>query len=133
MRARFAIAIFVFGVAAATEAGAADLTGGRSAYVSGYSAGGVRAPQLLVYDNEPGVYVRAYWDTPWQGRRYFPFTGKKPKVGRHERLTDVRPAPRPAESFYREWSTISLYPPSHQAEAPTIAPAPIVPLLSPPK
>jgi hypothetical protein len=111
MRARFAIAILVFGIAAVGEACAADLTGGRSAYVSSYSAGGVRAPQLLVYDNEPGVYVRAYWTTPWQGRRYFPFTGKKPKVGRHERLTEVRPAPPLAETFYREWSTIALFPP----------------------
>ena len=73
--------------------------------------GCVRAPQLLVYDNQPGVYVRAYWTQPWQGRHYYPFTGKKPKVGRHERLSDVRPAPPPAESYYREWSTLSLFPP----------------------
>jgi hypothetical protein len=110
MRARFAIAILVLGVAAG-DAGAADLAGGRSAYVSGYSVSGVRAPQYLVYDNEPGVYVRAYWSAPWQNRRYFPFTGKKPKVGRHERLTELRPVPPPAETFYREWSTIALYPP----------------------
>jgi hypothetical protein len=129
MRARFAIAVLLFSIAGFADAIAADL----NARAGSYSTHGVRAPQLLVYDNEPGVYVRAYWDTPWQGRRYFPFTGKKPKVGRHERLTEVRPAPRPAESFYREWSTISLYPPLHPAEVSTIAPAPIVPLLSPSK
>ena len=105
MRARFAIAIIAAGIAvSAGEAGAADFGGG-------YAVGGARAPQLLVYDNEPGVYVRAYWSAPWQNRHYYPFTGKKPKVGRHERLSAVRPAPEPAETFYREWSTISLFPP----------------------
>ena len=103
MRARFVIANFV--VAIAGKAGAADYGAG------GYATGGVRAPQLMVYDNQPGVYVRAYWTQPWQGRHYYPFTGKKPKVGRHERLSDVRPAPPPAESYYREWSTLSLFPP----------------------
>jgi hypothetical protein len=112
MRARFAIAVLVVGIAGLSEANAAD-------FVSGYSAGGVRAPQLLVYDNEPGVYVRAYWSAPWQNRHYYPFTGKKPKVGRHERLNAVRAAPEPAESYNREWSTLSLFPPPPpQAVAP---------------
>ncbi len=107
MRARFVIANFVVAIAVAIagKAGAADYGAG------GYATGGVRAPQLMVYDNQPGVYVRAYWTQPWQGRHYYPFTGKKPKVGRHERLSDVRPAPPPAESYYREWSTLSLFPP----------------------
>ncbi|MDO8876225.1 MAG: hypothetical protein Q7V40_08955, partial [Pseudolabrys sp.] len=62
MRALCASAIFaVATVAGVNAAGAADFGGG-------YSAGGVRAPQLLVYDNEPGVYVRAYWAAPWQNR-----------------------------------------------------------------
>jgi hypothetical protein len=112
MRARFAIAVLVVGVAGLGEASAAD-------FVSGYSAGGVRAPQLLVYDNQPGIYVRAYWSAPWQDRHYYPFTGKKPKVGRHERLNAVRAVPEPAESYYREWSTLSLFPPPpRQAAAP---------------
>lgn len=116
MRARFAIAILGVAVAGLSQAKAADFIGSGS----GYSAGGVRAPQLLVYDNQPGVYVRAYWSAPWQNRHYYPFTGKKPKVGRHERLSAVRPAPEPAETFYREWSTISLFPPPH-----VIVPRPI--------
>ena len=107
MRARFVIANFVVAIAVAIagKAGAADYGAG------GYATGGVRAPQLMVYDNQPGVYVRAYWTQPWQGRHYYPFTGKKLKVGRHERLSDVRRAPPPAESYYREWSTLSLFPP----------------------
>ncbi len=112
MRNGLATATLIFGITAISAASAADLTGGRSAYVGSYLAGGVRAPQYLVYDNEPGVYVRAYWSAPWQNRRYFPFTGKRPKVGRLERLTDLRPAPQSAETFYREWSTIALYPPT---------------------
>lgn len=118
MRTRIAIGALLIGVAGLGEAVAAD-------YGRGYYAGGVRAPQLLVYDNEPGVYVRSYWAPPWQGRHYYPFTGKKPKVGRHENLTAVRPAQEPAESFYREWSTISLYPPQPR----DYAPQPIEPLV----
>jgi len=126
MRARFAVGTFVAVViiAAAGAACAADYVVGRSGYV----IGGARAPQLLIYDDEPGVYVRAYWSTPWQGRHYYPFTGKKPKVGRHERLSDVRPAPPPAESFYREWSTISLFPPPPQVILPEPREPPIDPL-----
>ncbi len=124
MRARLAITNLVFAaavaIAVAGEADAAD-------YVSGASDG-VRAPQLLVYDNQPGVYVRAYWAPPWQNRHYFPFTGKKPKVGRHEDLTAVREAPEPAESFYREWSTLSLYPPPPRAYAPPPIDQPSAPL-----
>jgi hypothetical protein len=123
MRARFAITSFVIAAAVAIafagKAGAAD-------FVSG-SSYGVRAPQLLVYDNQPGVYVRAYWAPPWQNRHYYPFTGKKPKVGRHENLTAVRAAPEPAESFYREWSTLSLYPPP-RAYAPPPPEQPLAPL-----
>ena len=130
MRARFAIGGFiaVVMVTAAGGAGAADYAVGRSGIVGGYVVGGVRAPQLLIYDDEPGVYVRAYWATPWQGRHYYPFTGKKPKVGRHERLSAVRPAPPPAETFYREWSTISLYPPPRQVILPEQPEQPIGPL-----
>lgn len=125
MRARFAIANFFVAAAVtfavAGEAGAADFVSG-----PGY---GVRAPQLLVYDNQPGVYVRAYWAPPWQGRHYYPFTGKKPKVGRHENLTAVRAAPEPAESFYREWSTLSLYPPPPpRADVSPLPEQPLIPL-----
>lgn len=120
MHARVAMAVLVAGMAGLGEAAAADS-------VAVYSAGGVRAPQLLVYDNQPGVYVRVYWAAPWQNRHYYPFTGKKPKVGRHENLTAVRPAPEPAESFYREWSTISLYPPPPRVYVPQPT-EPLVPL-----
>jgi hypothetical protein len=124
MRTLFAIAILATSLAGIGQAGAADYAIRHS--TNGYVAGGVRAPQMLVYDNEPGVYVRAYWSAPWQNRHYYPFTGKKPKVGRLERLSDVRPAPTPAEPFYREWSTISLYPPA--VIAPQATEQPLAPL-----
>lgn len=131
MHARLVIAKFVVAasvaVAVAGEAVAADYA------VGGYATGGVRAPQMLVYDNQPGVYVRAYWTQPWQGRHYYPFTGKKPKVGRHERLSDVRPAPPPAESYYREWSTLSLFPPPPPRQVRVIEQLPDDQAIGPPK
>ena len=99
------------------QAQAADLRAGGAGAAIAYDAAPVRAGQYYIYDDEPGVYVRAYWAAPWQNRHYFPFTGKKPKVGRHERLSAKRPAPKPAESYYRAWSTVSLYPPQRRDAA----------------
>lgn len=106
MRALSSVALLLCAVAGLGPAQAADLRTGGGAV---YEAAPVRAGQVYVYDGAPGVYLRAYWAAPWQNRHYFPFTGKKPKTGRHERLSAKRPAP--AESYYRAWSTVSLYPP----------------------
>ena len=111
MHALFAIVTVLVVIAGFGEADAADMAISRPAYVAGYSAIAVRAPQVLIYDDEPGVYVRDYWARPWGGRHYYPFTGKRPKVGRYERLSAVRAAPKLAETFYRQWSTNALYPP----------------------
>jgi hypothetical protein len=117
MRALHGVVIVSAAIAGLGQAQAADLRVGRSGGVTGtYGAHGtyvaaVRAGQYVISDYEPGVATRAYWAAPWQNRHYFPFTGKKPKVGRHENLSAKRPALKPAESFYREWSTVSLYPP----------------------
>lgn len=107
MRALFAVVLLALGFTGLGAAHAADAPV-RATGDAGYYAGGVRAPQLLIYDNQPGTYVRAYWSAPWRNRHYYPFTGKKPKVGRHERLSDVRPAPKPAETYYREWSSTTF-------------------------
>lgn len=109
MRAFYAVVILSCAMAGLGQAEAADLHAPRT--TTALNGVPVRAGQLFVYDYQPGVEVRAYWARPWQNRHYFPFTGKKPKVGRHENLSAKRPAPKPAESFYREWSTVSLYPP----------------------
>ena len=111
MRALFAVAILSCAIAGFGAAQAADLRAGGVGVATVYDAAPVRARQYYIYDDEPGVYVRAYWAAPWRNRHYFPVTGKKPKVGRHERLSARRPAPKPAKSYYREWSTVSLYPP----------------------
>lgn len=111
MRALFAVMIFSCAFAGFGAAQAADLRSGGAGITTMYDAAPVRAGQYYIYDDDPGVYVRSYWAAPWQNRHYFPFTGKKPKVGRHERLLAKRPAPKPAESYYRAWSTVSLYPP----------------------
>lgn len=106
MRVVLALALPILGVAGLSAASAADLPVTRSPYTTGY-VGGVRAASIVIYDDEPGVYVRAYWRAPWRNRHYFPLTGQRPKVGRHERLSAVRPVPKPAASFYREWSASS--------------------------
>jgi hypothetical protein len=106
MRASIAIAVLM-GTFGLTAASAADLSG-RAGY---YESWPVRAPQVLVYDVEPGTEIRAWWAPGWQNRRYFPVTGKKPKVGRHEDLNAPRRIAAPAPTYYQEWSTLSLYPP----------------------
>ena len=111
MRALQAVVIVSAAIAGLSQAQAGDLRVGRSGVVTGIYVVPVRAGQYVISDGEPGVATRAYWAAPWQNRHYFPFTGKKPKVGRHENLSAKRPAPRPAESYYRAWSTVSLYPP----------------------
>jgi hypothetical protein len=110
MRILYAVAFLTFAAAAFGKADAADLRVGVSS-IAPYRAGEVRAAQFAILDDEPGVTRRAYWSAPWQNRHYFPFTGKKPKVGRAENLSAKRRMSKPAESYYREWSTISLYPP----------------------
>ena len=59
---------------------------------------------LIVYDYQPGVIVRSYWLAPWQNRHYFPKTGKRPKVGRLERVTAHKSSP--PQDFYRSWSSL---------------------------
>lgn len=105
MRILLSLACFAFVVVGIDSASAADMPTGWAPRVAVYSQGGVRAPQVYVYDDQPGVYVRSYWREPWRGHHYYPFTGKKPKVGRLERLNAPRRPLKPAESYHREWST----------------------------
>lgn len=108
MRALLALAAAAaFGIAGNN----ADASEWRSHHVAYYPSNAARPPQVIVYDIEPEPGIRAYWTRPWQGRHYYPFTGKKPKVGRLENLSAKYPAPKRAPSYYREWSTLSLYPP----------------------
>jgi len=125
MRVWIALAA-ALGTLGPVTAGAADLYG-RTGYDSVHP---VRAPQLLIYDVEPGTEIRAYWAPPWQNRRYFPFTGKKPKVGRHEDLNAPRRIAAPAPTYYQEWSTLSLYPPRGMMPYADVEP-PFVPVLPP--
>jgi hypothetical protein len=70
-----------------------------------------RAGPIVICDYQPGVVVRAYWQSPWRNRHYFPRTGKRPKVGRAENLSAKRAHYAPAQTFRRSWSTLSLEPP----------------------
>jgi len=126
MRASIAIAALMGTFAlTATAVHAGDLSG-RGGYYESYP---VRAPQLLVYEVEPGTEIRAYWARPWRNRHYYPFTGKKPKVGRREDLNAPRRIAAPAPTYYQEWSTLSLYPP--RAVMPPADMAPVAPILPP--
>jgi hypothetical protein len=99
MRILFAVAILV-GIAAASQAGAADLGNGVDRYgppSADYYVGADRAGALIVYDFEPGIVQRAYWLPPWRNRHYFPFHAEKVRqvpAGR----------PIPAEPYFRYWS-----------------------------
>jgi hypothetical protein len=109
MRVPFAVALIVFGLAGATAVRAADIPThrGYSGY-SHYSVVGQRAAPLWIYQYEPGVITRAYWLAPWQGRHYYPATGRRPRLGRLEHL-HARSVVKPAESYYRYWSTSSAF------------------------
>jgi hypothetical protein len=78
MCARFAFTIIAF-VASATVANAADVRTSPGGYV-GYSDYGLRTEPVIVYDYEPEVIVRTYWEPPWRNHHYFPSTGRRPKV-----------------------------------------------------
>lgn len=99
---RKSIAVAAFLIALSAPASATDLGGG------GYALG-ERAVQVVVYDYQPGVIVRPYWAPPWQNRRYFPVTGRIPESGRHENLNAPRRRHVPAQGYYREWSTSSVF------------------------
>ena len=64
---------------------------------------------LVVYDFEPGVNVRPYWLSPWRHRHYYPYTGKKPRIGRVEDLSAPSYRHKAAETFRRSWSNSSAF------------------------
>jgi hypothetical protein len=113
-----AIAAIAIGLSVAGAARAADLRLDGGAQYSGYTSG-QRSGSILVYDSQPGVVVRAYWQSPWRNRHYFPRTGKRPRIGRAENLSAPRPHYQMAESYHRAWSTNALFPP------PVAAPVPV--------
>jgi hypothetical protein len=107
MRALGAIAALIFGIASIAVAHAADFSVRRGIgdYIY-YPAIGRRAAPLIIYDDQPGVIVRAYWRAPWRHRHYYPATGRRPRIGRLEHLS-ARRVRKPAESYHRYWSTSS--------------------------
>lgn len=117
MRARVAIAIFSWvlavGFAGSSAARAAERfndrsTTGFSRHAYSHYVPGRRAAQYLIYDNQPGVYVRSYWRAPWRNHHYFPVTGKRPRLGRVENMS-ARSVHKPAEDYFRFWSASSVF------------------------
>jgi len=115
-----AIAAIAVWAASSVAASAADSSAGGTGY--GPYAYSPRIEPLIVYDYQPGVIVRSYWWAPWQNRHYFPKTGKRPKVGRHERVTARQSSP--PQTFYRSWSVSSVF-------APELPPPPNQPYMQP--
>ena len=107
MSIRLSIAV-ILSVVGALAANAADLSDGQSVGVSGYTAYAFRAEPVIIYDYQPGVIVRTYWDVPWNNRHYFPKTGHRPKSGRLEHIPKHRVSR--AEDFFRIWATSSRFP-----------------------
>jgi len=95
--------------ASSVAASAADVSAGGAAGDYGPYAYSPRMEPLIIYDYQPGVIVRSYWWSPWQNRHYFPKTGKRPKVGRLERVTARKSSP--PQDFYRSWSVSSVFAP----------------------
>ena len=88
-----AIAAIAVWAASSAVASAADVSAGGPVTGYGPYAYSPRIEPLIVYDYQPGVIVRSYWWSPWQNRHYFPKTGKRPKVGRLERVTARKSSP----------------------------------------
>ncbi|MEP7031168.1 MAG: hypothetical protein ABI830_09570 [Pseudolabrys sp.] len=114
MRAVVAIAVFVCGMAGSiagiNAAHAADLRAQRAFdFTTRQLAMGERSSQILLYDYQSGVEVRSYWRTPWRDRHYFPATGRRPRLGRHENLSAPSGESNPPQTFRRHWSTSSAF------------------------
>ena len=115
-----AIAAIAVWAASSPAVSAADTSAGGTGYRPyAYSP---RIEPLIVYDYQPGVIVRSYWWSPWQNRHYFPKTGKRPKVGRLEHVTERKSSP--PRDFYRSWSVSSVF-------APELPPPPNQPYMQP--
>src|SRR3569623_2215721 len=102
---------FCAGLAGISAACAADLPRAPADRNVGlhYSAQGRRAGPIVIYDYQPGVYVRAYWRAPWRPRHYFPATGEQPISGRDEDLSARGEGGAPAENISRTWTTSSAF------------------------
>jgi hypothetical protein len=104
MRILLAIALLGIGVAAGGAARAADLPAVNPQSFSGYSEAAHRGEMVRLYDDEPGIVIRAYWRAPWHYRHYFPATGIRPRTGRYENLSAVSFPQHPAQTYRRSWS-----------------------------
>jgi len=105
MRVLLAIALLGFGISGGSAVRAADLPIGHAGFYSArYYEQGERAGMLVVYADQPGVAVRAYWRAPWHHHHYFPATGRLPHIGRYENLKAHSPPPRRAQTYRRTWS-----------------------------
>jgi hypothetical protein len=114
MRAAFVIAVSIAGLFA-VPARAADLP---AVYWGDAPSYGYPAAPVVIYDDNPGVTMRAYWEAPWAGRRYFPANGVPPKLGRRENPFARHVPYPPAETYYRNWMSLPPFDANVAAPAP---------------
>jgi hypothetical protein len=113
MRARLIITLSVAGLfAGGVAARAADPPAVYNNPSATYSD---PAEAVIIYDDNPGVTKRAYWQEPWASRHYFPATGRMPLSGRREDAFQRHAYYPPAPDFYRVWSSL----PPFQENPPT--------------
>ena len=62
---------------------------------------------VVIYDDQPGVVMRAWWLPPWRNRHYFPHGGRKLKTS--DRHHVERSRPRPARTYTRYWTNPPVY------------------------
>ena len=99
----------------------------RGIYTADRYVYGERAGMRFVYSDEPGTLIRPYWRAPWHHHHYFPRSAKKPKYGRHERLSAPRRHLHVARSFRRNWSNADAFGHEWRREAPIYDAAPRAP------
>jgi hypothetical protein len=61
-------------------------------------------PQVVIYDDDPGVVVRRWWLPPWRNRHYYPHgrVSLKSRISHPGRRS--RAAPRSGPRYVRYWT-----------------------------
>jgi len=119
MRASIVIAASLAGlVAGAVPARAADLAvepdgAGYGVCCAVYQT----VPQVVIYDDEPGVVIRRWWLPPWRDRHYYPHGRASLKSRISDPKRRSRAAPRSGPRYVRYWTN------QQAAATPLIGPA----------
>ena len=73
-------------------------------------------PQVVIYDDEPGVVIRRWWLPPWRDRHYYPHGRASLRAG--SRIPNGARAPRRARGRATCATGPTNRPPRHRSSAP---------------